>query len=66
LEPFCFGLFGDFIPKAENVRPKQASGFKDMRTKGENVNIGKEDKKGKGSSRGSLDDGKHPSKCKWL
>jgi hypothetical protein len=27
LEPFCFGLFGDFIPKRENVRPKQASGL---------------------------------------
>jgi hypothetical protein len=46
LEPFCFGLFGDFIPKGENVRPKQASGFKDMRPKGENVNIGREDQKG--------------------
>jgi hypothetical protein len=45
LEPFCFGLFGDFIPKGENVRPKQASGFKDMRPKGENVNIGREDQK---------------------
>jgi hypothetical protein len=39
LEPFCFGLFGDFIPKEENVRPKQASGFKDMRPKGENVGV---------------------------
>jgi hypothetical protein len=29
------------------VRPKQASGFKDMRPKGENVNIEREDKKGK-------------------
>jgi hypothetical protein len=46
LEPFCFGLFVDFIPKGENVRPKQASGFKDMRPKGENVNIGREDQKG--------------------
>jgi hypothetical protein len=46
LEPFCFGLFGDFIPKGENVRPNQASGFKDMRPKGENVNIGREDQKG--------------------
>jgi hypothetical protein len=24
LDPFFFGLFGDFIPKGENVRPKQA------------------------------------------
>jgi hypothetical protein len=48
LEPFCFGLFGDFIPKGENVRPKQASGSKDMRPKGENVNIGREDQKGEG------------------
>jgi hypothetical protein len=52
LGPVCFGLFGDFIPKGENVRPKQACGvslqvgsrmltsdFKDMRPKGENVNI---------------------------
>jgi hypothetical protein len=46
LEPFCFGLFGDFIPKGENVRPKQASGSNDMRPKGENVNIGREDQKG--------------------
>jgi hypothetical protein len=46
LEPFCFGLFGDFIPKGENVRPKQASSSKDMRPKGENVNIGREDQKG--------------------
>jgi hypothetical protein len=27
LRPFCFGLFGDFILKGENVRPKQASGL---------------------------------------
>jgi hypothetical protein len=27
LGPFCFGLFGDFIPKGENVRPKQACGL---------------------------------------
>jgi hypothetical protein len=46
------GLFGDFIPKGENVGPKQAcvlslqvvsrmltSGLKDMRPKGENVNM---------------------------
>jgi hypothetical protein len=52
LGPVCFGLFGDFIPKGENVRPKQACGlslqvgsrmltsdFKDLRPKGENVNI---------------------------
>jgi hypothetical protein len=46
LEPFCFRLFGDFIPKGENVRPNQASGSKDMRPKGENVNRGREDQKG--------------------
>jgi hypothetical protein len=46
LDPFCFGLFGDFIAKGGNVRPKQTSGFKDMRPKGENVNIGREIKKG--------------------
>jgi hypothetical protein len=52
LDPFALGLFGDFIPKGENVRPKQAcglslqvvsriltSGLKDMRPKGENVNM---------------------------
>jgi hypothetical protein len=33
LEPFCFGLFGDFIPKGENVRPKQAR-FQGYETKG--------------------------------
>jgi hypothetical protein len=27
LNPFCFGLFGDFIPKGENVGPKQAKWF---------------------------------------
>jgi hypothetical protein len=27
LDPFCFGLFGDFIPKGENVGPKQARWF---------------------------------------
>jgi hypothetical protein len=25
--PLCFGLFGDFIPKGENVRPKKGSGL---------------------------------------
>jgi hypothetical protein len=40
------------------------SGFKDMRPKGENVNM--KIKKGEVRSRGSLDDGKHPSKCKWF
>jgi hypothetical protein len=52
LGPVCFGLFGDFIPKGENVGPKQACGvslqvgsrmltsdFKDLRPKGGNVNI---------------------------
>jgi hypothetical protein len=33
LKPFCFGLFGDFIPKGENVRPKQAR-FQGYETKG--------------------------------
>jgi hypothetical protein len=27
LDPFCFGLFGNFIPKGENVGPKQARWF---------------------------------------
>jgi hypothetical protein len=29
----CFGLFGDFIPKGENVRPKKAR-FQGHETKG--------------------------------
>jgi hypothetical protein len=33
LDPFCFGRFGDFIPKEENVRPKQAR-FQGYETKG--------------------------------
>jgi hypothetical protein len=33
LEPFCFGLFGDFILKGENVRPKQVR-FQGYETKG--------------------------------
>jgi hypothetical protein len=52
LDPFALELLGDFIPKGENMGPKQAcglslqvgsgmltSGFKDMRPKGENVNM---------------------------
>jgi hypothetical protein len=27
LDPFALGLFGDFIPKGENVGPKQACGL---------------------------------------
>jgi hypothetical protein len=43
--PFCFGLFGDFIPKGENVGPKQLRGSTGGR--GELcVNIGREDQKG--------------------
>jgi hypothetical protein len=45
LEPFCFGLFRDFIPKGGNVRPKQASGSKVGRGK-LCVNVGREDQKG--------------------
>jgi hypothetical protein len=45
LEPFCFGLFGDFIPKGENVGLKQASGSKVGRGK-LCANIGREDQKG--------------------
>jgi hypothetical protein len=33
LEPIFFGLFGDSIPKGENVRPKQAR-FQGYETKG--------------------------------
>jgi hypothetical protein len=45
LDPFCFGLFGDFIPQGENVGPKQLSGSKGGRGK-LCVNIGREDQKG--------------------
>jgi hypothetical protein len=38
---FCFGPFGDFILKGENVRPKQTSGSKMGRGK-LCVNIGRE------------------------
>jgi hypothetical protein len=41
---FC-DLFGDFIPKGENVGPKQASVSKVERGK-LYVNIGRKDKKG--------------------
>jgi hypothetical protein len=44
LEPFCFGPFGHFTPKGENVGPKQASGSKVGRGK-LYVNIGREDQK---------------------
>jgi hypothetical protein len=40
-------LFGDFIPKGENVRPKQGSVSKVGRGK-LCVNIGREDQKGGG------------------
>jgi hypothetical protein len=33
LEPFFLGLFGDFIPKGEKLRPKQAR-FQGYETKG--------------------------------
>jgi hypothetical protein len=44
LDPFYFGLFGDFIPKGENVGPKQAKWFQSGRGK-LCVNIGREDQK---------------------
>jgi hypothetical protein len=49
LDLFCFGLFGDFIPKGENVGPKQAKWFQSGRGK-LRVNIGREDQK-----RGKID-----------
>jgi hypothetical protein len=42
LEPFCFGHFGDFIPKGENMGPKQVSGSNVGRGK-LCANIGSED-----------------------
>jgi hypothetical protein len=66
LEPFCFGLFGDIIPKGENVGPKHLSGSKGGRGK-LCVNIEKEDlNRGKFDLGGVLDDGKRPSKSKWF
>jgi hypothetical protein len=44
LGPLLFWLFADFIPKGENVIPKQASGSKVGRGK-LCVNIGREDQK---------------------
>jgi hypothetical protein len=40
-------LFGDFIPKGENLKQKQASVSKEGRSK-LCVNIGREDQKGRG------------------
>jgi hypothetical protein len=45
LGALLFWTFGDFIPKGENVGPKQASGSKVGRGK-LCVNIGREDQKG--------------------
>jgi hypothetical protein len=45
LEPFVLDFFGDFIPKGENVGPKQAIVSKMGRGK-LCVNIGREDQKG--------------------
>jgi hypothetical protein len=48
------------------VGRKQAKWFQSGRGK-LCVNIGREDqKRGKFDLGGSLDDGKHPSKCKWF
>jgi hypothetical protein len=44
LRPLLFWTFGDFIPKGENVGPKQASGSKVGRGK-LCANIGREDQK---------------------
>jgi hypothetical protein len=77
LGPFCFGTFWRFYSKGGECGTKASlwlkltSGLKDTNkwfkgyeTKGENVNM--KIKKREVSSRGSLDDGKHPSKCKWF
>jgi hypothetical protein len=45
LDTYYFGLFGEFIPKVDNVGPKQASGSKVRRGK-LCVNIGREVQKG--------------------
>jgi hypothetical protein len=77
LDSFALGLFWRFYFKRGECGTKASlwlkltSSFKDTykwfkgyETKGENVNM--KIKKGKVLSRGSLDDGKHPSKCKWF
>jgi hypothetical protein len=49
LEPFCFGLFGDFIPKGENVKPKHA------RFQGYEIKRGKCEHRKRRSKRGKFD-----------
>jgi hypothetical protein len=46
LEPFCFGFFGDFIPKGENVRPKQAKWFQSGKRQTTSEHMKKRSKKG--------------------
>jgi hypothetical protein len=70
LGPFLLWTFWRFYSKGGECETKAClwlkltSGFKDMRPKGENVNI--RSKRGKFDLGGSFDDGKHPSKCKWF
>jgi hypothetical protein len=69
LDPFALGFFGEFIPKGENVRPKQASGLSLQVVSRYETNGGECEhkiKRGKFDLGEVLDDGKHPSKCKWL
>jgi hypothetical protein len=47
LEPFCFVLFGDFIPKGENVGPKQAKLFQSGKRQAMSEHRKKRSKRGK-------------------
>jgi hypothetical protein len=60
------GLFGDFIPKGENVGPKQLSGSKRGKRQAMCEHRKRRSKRGEIDLGGVLDDGKHPSKCKWF
>jgi hypothetical protein len=66
MDPFRFGLVGDFIAKGENVGPKQAKWFQSGKRQTTSEHRKRRSKKAEIGYRGSLDDGKHPSKCKWF
>jgi hypothetical protein len=47
LDPFCFELFGDFIPKGENVGPKQAKWFQSRKRQAMSEHRKRRSKRGK-------------------
>jgi hypothetical protein len=47
LDTFCFGLFGDFIPKGENVGPKQAKWFQNRKRQAMSEHRKRRSKRGK-------------------